>query len=49
MAQQVSIAINVMLRLFHFKIESNFQKSSTVAIMHGCSESNAAQEASRLN
>jgi hypothetical protein len=26
MAQQVSIAINVMLRLFHLKIESNFQK-----------------------
>jgi hypothetical protein len=49
MAQQVSIAINVMLRLFHLKIESNFQKSSTVAIMHGCVDSNAAQEARKLN
>jgi hypothetical protein len=46
MAQQVSIAINVMLRLFHLKIEP---KSSTVAIMHGCVDSNAAQEARKLN
>jgi len=49
MAQQLSIAINPMLLLFHFKIESNFQKSSMVAIMHGCVESNAAQEARKLN
>jgi hypothetical protein len=43
-------AMNVMLRPFHFRLESNFQSNSfqagsTVAIMHGCAESNAAQEA----
>jgi hypothetical protein len=46
-AQQASIVINPMLLLFYSKIESNFQQGSTVAFMHGCAESNAAQEASR--
>jgi hypothetical protein len=37
---------------FHFRIESRFQSnsfqaSSTVAIMHGCAESHAAQEAGK--
>ena len=41
------MAMNVMLRPFHFRIESNFEESSTVAIMHGCVESNAAQEAGK--
>jgi hypothetical protein len=49
MAQQALIVVSLMLRLFDPKIESNVRTSSMIAIMHGCVEPHAAQEASKFN
>jgi hypothetical protein len=41
--------INLMLRQIESEIESDFQISSMIAIMHGCAESCAAQQAGKPN